>query len=110
MPDHANLPLVDDQTDQADRACRCGCVDADGAPELDVRPVPHAIRHATVFGALGAVPPGGALVLVAPHDPKPLLRQIAEREGGLIDVSYLESGPDAWRLRLRRTGSAAVGR
>jgi hypothetical protein len=30
----------------------CGCGEADtAAPELDVRSVPHAIRHATVFGA-----------------------------------------------------------
>jgi hypothetical protein len=27
--------------------CACGCVDG-GEPELDVRAIPHAIRHATV--------------------------------------------------------------
>jgi uncharacterized protein (DUF2249 family) len=43
------------------------------------------------------------MVLVAPHDPLPLLAQIADREGGAIDVSYLQRGPDAWRLRLDRT-------
>ncbi len=80
----------------------CGCTDdAHGAPELDVRPIPHAIRHATVFGALGAVPAGGSLVLVAPHDPKPLLAQIGEREGP-VTVTYLDRGPDAWRLRITR--------
>ena len=103
MSDHPNLPLVEDQSAHA---CGCGCTDADGAPELDVRAIPHAIRHATVFGALGAIPAGGSLVLVAPHDPKPLLRQIDEREAGAIEVSYLESGPEAWRLRLHRAASA----
>lgn len=107
MSDPVNLPLVDDQ---ATHACGCGCTDDDGAPELDVRAIPHAIRHATVFGALGAIPPGGSLVLVAPHDPKPLLRQIDEREAGAIDVSYLESGPEAWRLRLRRSASVPAAR
>ena len=91
------LPLVDGGTS----SCGCGCSD-DGVPELDVRPIPHAIRHATVFGALGAVPRGGSMVLVAPHDPRPLLAQIADRESGAIEVSYLTQGPDAWRLLLRR--------
>ncbi|GGM94496.1 hypothetical protein GCM10009721_21010 [Terrabacter tumescens] len=82
-------------------ACGCGCSD-DGEPELDVRVIPHAIRHATVFGALGAVPAGGSMRLVAPHDPKPLLAQIAERESGAIEVTYLVTGPDVWTLRLAR--------
>jgi uncharacterized protein (DUF2249 family) len=82
--------------------CGCGCADT-GVPELDVRAIPHAIRHATVFGALGAIPQGGALVLVAPHDPKPLLAQIAERHGaGTWGVTYLTEGPEDWRLRLER--------
>jgi uncharacterized protein (DUF2249 family) len=82
-------------------ACGCGCTD-EGVPELDVRTIPHAIRHATVFGALGAIPAGGSMVLVAHHDPKPLLAQIAEREAGAIEVAYLDEGPEAWRLRLTR--------
>lgn len=82
-------------------ACGCGETDS-GVPELDVRAVPHAIRHATVFGAFDAVPPGGSLVLVAPHDPQPLLRQLAERTGGRVDVTYLDRGPEAWRLQLTR--------
>ena len=84
-------------------SCGCGCSD-EGVPELDVRAIPHAIRHATVFGALGAIPPGGSMVLVAPHDPKPLLAQIADREAGAIEVSYLDEGLEAWRLRLTRRG------
>ena len=81
--------------------CACGEHDVT-VPELDVRAIPHAIRHATVFGALSAVKVGAALDLVAPHDPKPLLAQIADREGGAIEVDYLVSGPEAWTLRLTR--------
>ena len=82
--------------------CDCGGHD-DSDPVLDVRAVPHAIRHATVFGALGAVPRGGSLVLVAPHDPVPLLGQIEDREPGAFGVSYDERGPEAWRVRLTRS-------
>ena len=82
---------------------RCGCGESDsGTPELDVRAIPHAIRHATVFGAFDAIPPGGSMVLIASHDPQPLLRQLAVRTDGRLDVAYLERGPEAWRLQLTR--------
>lgn len=82
----------------------CSCGESDAAvPELDVRQVPHAIRHATVFGAFEAVGAAGSLVLVAPHDPLPLLQQLDARAGGGLRVEYLERGPEAWRLRLTRS-------
>lgn len=82
--------------------CACGEVDGAGYPELDARVVPHAIRHATVFGALDAVQPGGGLVLLAPHDPLPLLRQIEDRAPGVFTVDYLERGPEVWKLAFCR--------
>ena len=42
------------------------------------------------------------MVLVAPHDPLPLLAQISARSGDAVEVSYLQRGPEAWRLRLHR--------
>jgi uncharacterized protein (DUF2249 family) len=81
-------------------ACGCGGAEETAEPELDVREVPHALRHATVFGALDAVPAGTAMVLLAPHDPLPLLAQIEQRSPGAFAVEYLERGPETWRLRL----------
>ncbi|WP_324649340.1 DUF2249 domain-containing protein [Georgenia sp. H159] len=81
--------------------CACGGHD-DAAPVLDVRQIPHAIRHATVFGALTAIAPGFALDLVAPHNPVPLLAQIEERHPGAFSVSYLVEGPEDWTVRLTR--------
>ncbi|MFF4659016.1 DUF2249 domain-containing protein [Streptomyces sp. NPDC001381] len=81
-------------------ACGCGGSEETDVPELDVRDVPHSLRHATVFGALAAVPSGRAMVLVAPHDPLPLLGQIEDRHPGAFAVEYLERGPQAWRLML----------
>ena len=83
-------------------SCGCGEVDGPGYPELDARSVPHAIRHATIFGALDAVRPGGGLLLVAPHDPIPLLGQIGRRWPEVFDVGYVERGPEAWRLTFVR--------
>ncbi len=78
--------------------CDCGHAEEAGYPELDARAIPHAIRHATIFGALAGVRPGGGLVLVAPHDPIPLLAQIEQAHPGRFAVEYLERGPEAWRL------------
>jgi len=89
---------------EAAGAAACGCSEVDvDVPELDVRTVPHAIRHATVIGAFDAIPAGGSLLLIAPHDPLPLLRQLSRRTGGAIAVSYEQRGPEAWHLRLTRT-------
>jgi uncharacterized protein (DUF2249 family) len=83
-------------------ACSCGESDPAGHPELDARAIPHAIRHATIFGALESVPADGGLVLLAPHDPLPLLGQISDRWPGEFRVDYLETGPETWRLVLVR--------
>ncbi|MDQ1537556.1 MAG: hypothetical protein QOE58_1949 [Actinomycetota bacterium] len=83
--------------------CGCGGQDPTGVlPELDARAVPHAIRHATIFGALDSVGAGSGMVLVAPHDPLPLLAQLEQRSPGLFSIDYLESGPDTWRVRFVR--------
>jgi uncharacterized protein (DUF2249 family)/iron-sulfur cluster repair protein YtfE (RIC family) len=83
--------------------CGCGHQDPAGVlPELDARAVPHAIRHATIFGALDSVGAGSGMVLVAPHDPLPLLAQLEQRSPGLFSVDYLERGPESWRIRFIR--------
>ena len=101
MDTPTTFPLTEVTAHTATAAGSCGCGEAAGdAPELDVRVIPHAIRHASVFGAWSAIPQGGSLVLVAPHDPKPLLAQLADL--GPITVTYLDEGPDSWRLQITR--------
>lgn len=84
--------------------CGCGCGHAGeaGFPDLDASAIPHAVRHATVLGALGAVHRGDGLVLVAPHDPLPLLAQIEQQFPATFEVTYVERGPAAWRLQFVR--------
>lgn len=94
--DPAALPVIDAST-----GCACGDDDHD-VPVLDARAIPHSIRHATVLGALDSLASHGALILVAPHDPLPLLAQARARYPEGLDVEYLEQGPEAWRIRLRR--------
>jgi uncharacterized protein (DUF2249 family) len=85
--------------------CGCGEVDGPGYPELDARAIPHAIRHATIFGALDSIAGGGGLVRVAPHDPLPLLAQVAARYDGAFTAGYLERGPEAWRVVFTRAAA-----
>jgi len=99
---HAASGPGNDLAAPAPGSCGCGGHDDTDVPVLDVRSVPHAIRHATVFGAFDAIPDGGSLLLVAPHDPLPLLRQLSARAAGALAVDYEERGPEAWRLRLTR--------
>lgn len=94
----------------AEAACECGVGDDPELPELDLRPVPPAIRHATVFGALDSLRPCEGLVLVAAHDPLPLLAQIRQRSGDRFAVRYLQRGPGDWRLKLVFSDQAATTR
>ncbi|TFD33027.1 DUF2249 domain-containing protein [Cryobacterium cryoconiti] len=69
---------------------------------LDGRTIPHAVRHAAIFGALESIQPGFSLDLIAPHDPLPLLAQLEKARPGAFTVSYVERGPEAWRIRFTR--------
>ncbi|GAB2932849.1 hypothetical protein GCM10027280_20710 [Micromonospora polyrhachis] len=99
-----------DETDGGGCGCGgCGCSQGSAdAPvlavdaRLDVRSLPHAERHAQVLAAIDALPTDGALVLVAPHAPRPLLAEIDARYPGQIDTQWLQEGPDVWQIRLHR--------
>jgi uncharacterized protein (DUF2249 family) len=101
LGDHPHPETTAEEAPGGGHGCGCGGHD-EAEPELDARVVPHAIRHATIFGAVDAVQPGRALVLLAPHDPLPLLAQLEQRHPGGFGVEYLERGPETWRLRLTR--------
>jgi uncharacterized protein (DUF2249 family) len=72
---------------------------------LDVRHVPHDQRHALVLSTVAALPPGDAVVLVASHAPRPVLREIDDRFGGQVRTQWLQSGPDTWQVRLERVAT-----
>jgi uncharacterized protein (DUF2249 family) len=41
------------------------------------------------------------------HDPRPLRIQLEAKHGDLCRWTYLEQGPDVWRIRLQRGHSGA---
>ncbi len=70
--------------------------------ELDVRSLPPAARHESIFARYGALEPGEAFVLVNDHDPKPLRYQFEAEHAGQFIWDYLEDGPGVWRVRIGR--------
>lgn len=86
----------------ASGGCACGGHDEPGLAELDTRVIPHAIRHATIFGALEGLNTGKGILLVANHNPLPLLAQLEQRSAGKFAVEYVEDGPELWKLSMIR--------
>jgi uncharacterized protein (DUF2249 family)/iron-sulfur cluster repair protein YtfE (RIC family) len=78
-----------------------------GDPDLDVRDLPPAQRHESIFAAYQALRPGAAFVLVNDHDPKPLQYQFEAEHAGQFTWESLEAGPEAWRVRIGRPTAAA---
>lgn len=79
--------------------CQCGC-SHDAVPELDARELPKAIRHGAILGALASLAPGGEMILIAPHEPTPLLAQIDELYGDAVQATIIDRQPEKVRVRL----------
>lgn len=90
-------------TETKQGGCNCGCShDEPQIPELVAHDLPREIRHGAILGAIGSLEPGASLILVAPHDPLPLLAQATERFGDQIRYDYVDRAPDAVRVKFTR--------
>ncbi len=72
---------------------------------LDVRQMAPAQRHSTIFSMFDQLKPGQGFELVNDHDPKPLYYQFSAEHAGRFEWSYLEQGPQVWRVRIGRAQS-----
>jgi uncharacterized protein (DUF2249 family) len=75
-------------------------------PVIDVRLIPPALRHATIFQHFEALPVGGWIDLLADHEPLPLKGQFQAMWPGLFDWQTLEAGPAQWLVRVSRKPAA----
>jgi len=106
------IELANPATEEAPEAtggcgghCTCGADNVADAPVLDVRVLPHEIRHAAIFGALGAIQPGDSIVLLAPHEPVRLIAQLDQTQPGAFTSVLEVAGPEVWQVRLTRTAT-----
>ncbi len=75
---------------------------------LEVRHLPPAQRHALIFETLTMLGLGQAIELINDHDPKPLRYQFDAETPGQFSFTYLEAGPEVWRVEIRRIAGAGT--
>jgi regulator of cell morphogenesis and NO signaling len=73
---------------------------------LDAREMPAKIRHPRIVESFDALAPGESFVLVTDHDPSPLFYQFTFERAGTFRWSYVEQGPDVWRVQIGKTTPA----
>lgn len=73
---------------------------------LDLRALAPHERHARVFATFDALRLGDAFELLNDHDPQPLYHQFRAQAPGNFAWHYVQSGPDTWRVSIRKLGRA----
>lgn len=76
---------------------------------IDLRAIAPRERHALIFARFDALRPGQALQLVNDHDPQPLRYQFEDRSYGQFEWTYLEAGPELWRVQISKVTADAAG-
>lgn len=74
---------------------------------LDVRTLPPGSCHGTITSTLATIAPGDALQVVVDHDPRPLGGWLAVNRPGQYTWTYLEAGPETWRVRIGHVAAEA---
>ncbi len=73
---------------------------------LDLRRVSRAMQETLVFLRFGALPPGGAFVLVTGEDPFRFYELLENGRKGRFLWEMLEEGPERWRARIEKRRTA----
>ena len=63
---------------------------------------PYA-RHTLIFSSYAALLPGQTLEIINDHDPAPLNAQFQIRSPGMFSWSYMEQGPQVWRVLIGKS-------
>lgn len=75
---------------------------------IDVSEISPRIRHTVIIQLFEHLDDRGALQLIADHDPRPLRLQLEAKHGNRCQWTYLEQGPDLWRVRLQHGRQTAT--
>jgi uncharacterized protein (DUF2249 family) len=70
--------------------------------ELDVRVIEPRFKHRTIHEKLHGLASGEALVIVNDHDPRPLRFELEADHPNEFEWSYLEQGPEVWRVEIKK--------
>ena len=69
---------------------------------IDARALPRDSGRDTILAAVYGLAVGGAVTIVNDRDIQPLRMVLAMSRPARFDVSYLEAGPEVWRIRITR--------
>jgi len=75
---------------------------------VDARILPIPQKHPTIFRTFEGLKSGEAMLLVNDHDPKPLYYQFAAERSGQFEWRSVESGPEVWKVEIRRIAPASA--
>jgi uncharacterized protein (DUF2249 family) len=75
--------------------------------QVDLRSLVPMQRHQLNFQLVDELAPGGSFVFVNDHDPKPLYYQLEAEHPRQYSWTYLEQGPEVWRVEIGRLAAAA---
>ncbi len=67
---------------------------------VDVREISPSIRHTVIVQLFEHLDNANSLQLIVDHDPRRLRLQLEDKHGERVQWTYLEQGPDRWRVRL----------
>jgi len=70
--------------------------------ELDVRNIPPKLKHSSIFETFDSLNVGDILHLINDHDPTPLRFQFIVEHSKSHQWEYKESGPDIWRINIKK--------
>lgn len=73
---------------------------------LNVTLIEPRLKHPTIFKHFDALKEGEAFQILNDHDPKPLYYQLLGERGNIFTWSYLEQGPQWWKVLIKKNDLA----
>jgi uncharacterized protein (DUF2249 family) len=77
--------------------------------ELDVRVLPPPHKHSTIRERLEDLHTGQTLRIINDHDPRPLRYELDHTYPGAFTWTYVECGPQLWRVDIAKKSEVAAG-
>ncbi len=70
------------------------------AAKVDARKYEPRDKHTVIFDTFNKLNPGEVMELTNDHDPRPLHYQLLAEYEGKFEWTYLEEGPEIWRVSI----------
>jgi regulator of cell morphogenesis and NO signaling len=69
---------------------------------LNVTLIEPKLKHPSIFARFDELDEGQSLTILNDHDPKPLYYQLLGERGNIFKWTYLEEGPQWWRVEISK--------